>query len=153
MPGNNYTANKTLTSPGADAHLYTNRAIASRMGWLAEFGLGGQATTSTAARYHVGRASTNGITPTNLTATKVNPFTAAATLFATGSWATPPVLPAGDEGLFKTGWNGHGGIIRWLAAPGQEFVFMGTATSESEIVHENVDASGPTFTAWCMWGE
>jgi len=153
MPGNYYNASKFLTAPGADALVFTARAIASRLGWVVEFGGGGEATTSTKMRTVASRASTVGITPVDLTEQKGNPLTVAATLFCSTSFGTDPVITAGDEGLWQSGWNAHGGIFRWLAAPDQGWGFFGTAASESEISWENRLASGGDATYWMMWGE
>lgn len=40
-------------------------------------------------------------------------------VYANAAWATGPTKVAGA--LFGTAWNAYGGVVRWLAAPGEEW--------------------------------
>lgn len=96
-----------------------------------EISFGGEATTSTAMRTRFTR-SASGSTPVAGDVQKVHPN--AATNLVTfakntgggdGGWTTQPTLTAGA--LYVASWNAHGGVIRWLAAPGEEFILHGAA--------------------------
>jgi hypothetical protein len=86
-----------------------------------EVSWGGETTTSTAMRTRIARDSivgTGGRTAGNVQ--KLNMHMAANAVFFSTTYATlQPTILVGA--LFGTSWNAHGGVIRWLAAPGEEF--------------------------------
>lgn len=95
-------------------------------GSVLEVSWGGEVTTSTAMRTRIARASTQGTTTTAGNVQKIHSRAPTNTIvFATSAWTTQPTLSAG--GLFETSWNAHGGVVRWLAAPGEEFIIIGSA--------------------------
>jgi len=87
---------------------------------------GGFITTSTAMTTRVARPTTGGITPVPGVAAVLSPFHTAANkvefIKGPAGWTTEPVLATNEADLFAESWNAHGGVVRWLAAPGEEFV-------------------------------
>lgn len=107
-------------------------AAANESGCVLEVHWGGQATTSTAMQTSIAR-SASGSTLTAGDVQKLHPNTPTNLMDfvkntggADGGWTTQPTLTAGA--LFAESWNAHGGVVRWLAAPGEEFVIIGAAT-------------------------
>ena len=79
--------------------------------------VGGESTTSTAARIAIQR-STGGTTPTNQTLEKMSTRSpAAAGTFAT-TWSAQPSLSG--SALLYHAFNTFGGTDRWVSAPGEE---------------------------------
>lgn len=105
---------------------------------LLEVFMGGQATSSAPGLMIVARDSTIGATLTALSTgnsfAALNPFSAAL--------AAPPVpfvaattVPqrSATLGLLNLSFNAFGGIVRWVAAPGEEIGIYGTAANLGEI--------------------
>lgn len=97
-------------------------AAASEDGKIIEFGIGGEVTTSTAGRIRLARSS-GGTVPVSADVQQRHPNSPVALIQAADDWTAQPTLDAGA--LFGTSWNLHGGVIRWLAAPGEEFEIIG----------------------------
>ncbi len=111
---------------------------------------GGNVTTSSAQTTDVSR-STAGTTPTAGNPVALHPnsvATVAVTNIGPTGWATEPTLVAGS--LLSLSWNAHGGVVRWLAAPGEEFVVIGAATSNNISVR-NQNASNASATFGIIW--
>ena len=101
-------------------------AAAAEMGSILEVHWGGEVTTSTLMRTRVARSSGQAGAATLGNVAKINSRSAANLLdFALTYATTQPALDAGD--LFAESWNAHGGVVRWLAAPGEEFIIIGAA--------------------------
>lgn len=102
-------------------------AGASEQAAIKEVHWGGEATTSTAMHTRVARSSGQAGSTTTGNVEKIHPYSAANSVsFATTFATTQPTLEAGD--LFAVSWNCHGGVVRWLAAPDEEFILIGAAT-------------------------
>jgi len=125
-------------------------AAANEYGLIEEFHMGGEATTSTAMRTDVTRNGTNGATPTAGDVQKLHPFSQTNVIAFTKSWGTQPTVAAGN--LWSESWNAHGGVIRWLAAPGEEFVILDATAGENEISCEAGVGTGVS-TYGCIWRE
>jgi hypothetical protein len=92
-----------------------------------EVSMGGQATTSTAMSTRIARSSGQTGSSSAGNTEKLHPGHATKRAgFVLTFATTQPTLEAGD--LFAPAWNAHGGSIRYLAAPGDEFVLVGAAT-------------------------
>ena len=104
--------------------------VASKSGRIIEFSWGGEATTSTAMRTRIAKDSAVGTgarTAGNVQKTKT--FAPANGVFFSTTYATTqPTISAGA--LWGTSWNAHGGVVRWLAAPGEEFELVGAESIE-----------------------
>ena len=116
-----YTAFQPKTNVITDDLLALD-AAAGEDGAVMEFSIGGEVTTSTAGRVRLSRSS-GGTVPVAADVQQRHPNSPGPRIQAVDSWTAQPTLDAGA--LFGTGWNAHGGVIRWLAAPGEEFEVVG----------------------------
>lgn len=96
----------------------TVRATVQEVSW------GGGASSSTPMETTVVRTSSAGTTPpaaANVQRLDQTLTTAGNSdnCYANAAWATGPTKLAGA--LFGAAWNSYGGVVRWLAAPGEEF--------------------------------
>jgi hypothetical protein len=125
-------------------------AGASKSGKIIEVSWGGEATTSTAMCTRVARGSGQTGNTTAITNAKKHPNSPSSGLVLGSTFATTqPTLDAGD--LFATSWNAHGGVIRWLAAPDEEFVIIGAST-ETVICNRN-SVGTATSSYHTVWSE
>lgn len=123
---------------------------AGEFGRILEVHWGGEATTSTAMHTRIARSSGQSGAATAGNVAKLGPNNPTNTLtFGTTFATTQPTLDAGD--LFAQSWNAHGGVVRWLAAPGEEFVLIGAST-ETVISCRNTVGTG-TSTYGTIWEE
>ena len=94
--------------------------------------LGGYASSSTPMQTAIYRTTSGGTTPpaagnvARLDQTLTAPGNSAS-FYANAAWGTGPTLAAGA--LFGTAWNSYGGVVRWLAAPGEEWDLALSATA------------------------
>ena len=125
--------NSTITPSIGDPNLSLESA-SDEFGAIMEFSWGGEVTTSTVMNTSFARAAEGtGAPATAITAQLFVENQPAVSLVISGGdhATTPPPKAAGD--LWATSWNAHGGVIRWLAAPGEEVWLLGLAT----VVLEN----------------
>lgn len=116
-----------------------------------EFYIGGMATTSTVAGMTVAYSSTLGVTPTALASPGSDgPLIVNATALVSGSTVvsyfaagTGPI-PSSSSTLPKLALalNLFGGIVRWVAYPGEEWTLIGNAVNGGEIVLWNSSTHG-----------
>ena len=118
---------RSITPSTTDDNL-TLAAGASEQAAVIEVSWGGEATTSTAMHTRNARSSGQTGSATLANTEVIHPYgTATSPVRAITTFATTqPTLENGD--LFATSWNAHGGVIRWLAAPGEEWILIGAAT-------------------------
>jgi len=99
---------------------------------IQEVTMGGELTSSTAMRTRVIRDSAVGTgarTAGNVQRMDQTVTSAGnAAFFSTVYASSVPTPVAGALGTFS--WNANGGYIRWLAAPGQEFLLTGANSIE-----------------------
>lgn len=134
-------------TPVAGVALWVLETVSGILARVVEVSWGGEVTTSTAMRTRIARDSAIGTgarTAGNLQKTNLK-SPANGAFFSTTYGSTQPTISAGA--LFGTSWNAHGGVVRWLAAPGEEFEIVdaislecrqdvGTATSSYGVVFE-----------------
>lgn len=105
---------------------------------VSEIFLGGQAGSSAPQYVNVSRDSTVGVTPTALSTGSSD----AALDPATAALAAPavPFVTAGTQpqrsatlGLLNLSFNAFGGLVRWVAYPGEELVLLGNTASFGEL--------------------
>ena len=113
-----------------------------------EVSWGGESTTTTAMATRVARSDSQTGATTAGSVAKGHPNAATNLVaFATTFATTQPTLNAGD--LFMTSWNSHGGVVRWLAAPGEEFVLIGATTEICISCRNSVGVGVSSYgTAW-----
>ena len=114
---------------------------------IQEVTMGGELTSSTAMRTRVRRDNAVGVgARTAGSVQRLDQCTATAgnaAFFSTNYTTTAPTNVAGGLGVFS--WNANGGYIRWLAAPGEEFIIsivasisavadVGTGTSSYSVI-------------------
>lgn len=135
-----YTASRgavTVVTTASTTDLIVIEAGSSRMLKILEVGWGGEATTTTALRTRLALASTAG---TSITGTvdvvKQIPATDPTNAFVTGTSSTSPTYAAGNLIPFSS-WNAHGGVVRWLANPGEEFVLVQAVTGGKQVALRN----------------
>jgi len=105
---------------------------------------GGETTTSTAMCTRVARSSGQTGATSAVTVAKTHPNSpTAGTILASTFATTQPTLDGGD--LFAESWNAHGGVVRWLAAPGEEFVLIGAATETVISCRNSVGTATSTY--------
>lgn len=139
-----YTAFEAKTNVITDDLLAVD-AAATEDGKIIEFGIGGEVTTSTAGRVRLSRSS-GGTVPVAADVQQRHPSSPAPVIQAADDWTAQPTLDVGA--LFGTGWNLHGGVIRWLAAPGEEFEIIG---AEQLSLRETLGAVALSGTL--IWSE
>lgn len=89
--------------------------------------LGGQATASAANNVTLGRCTGAGTTPVAVTMSPLHSSSLAAGVVCNNSYGAGGAPTAGVVLLYLPV-NGNGGIVRWLAAPGEEIFSQGAAT-------------------------
>ncbi len=67
--------------------------------------------------------SSGGTVPVSADVQQRHPNSVVNTIQGVDAWTAQPTLDAGA--LMGTGWNLHGGVVRWQAAPGEEFELVG----------------------------
>jgi len=141
-----FGADFSLTPTVGDPNI-TLESVTDTFGLILEWGFGGEVTTSTIMRTGIHRAAEGVGARTDVVEGIYQEGASASSLFSTSAFnTTQPAVEAGP--LWQRSWNAHGGVIRWLAAPGQEPTLLGVAT----IVLEN--AVGTALSNYgFVWGE
>jgi hypothetical protein len=112
---------------------------------VVELFIGGEATASTVNRMALRRLSTNAITPTNQTPAALNPLSAASVSQGYVAAGTGPTI-ASTQHLTNMALNVFGGVIRWVAAPGEEVYATASAVPNGELVLDSISGVGPVST-------
>lgn len=122
-----YSASLKSITPNTADDNWALTAGAAKSSKIIEVHWGGETTTSTAMCTRVARSSGQTGATSAVTVAKLHPNApTAGTVLASTFATTQPTLDGGD--LFAESWNAHGGVVRWLASPGEEFVIIGAAT-------------------------
>lgn len=112
---------------------------ANRAARIIEFFVGGEATSSSVNRMTLRRHSTNAGTPAAgnelfaTTVAPISPLSGAAGATITYNQATTNPTTANLNPISIWAFNSFGGVIRWVAAPGEEIWMMGATANLSEI--------------------
>lgn len=145
-----YGAYKRSVAQSTTVDWWTLTAGASKSGRIQEFSWGGEITTSQQMCTRVARSDSQTGTTTAITNAKLHPNSPTSGMVVASTFATTqPTLQTGD--LFALSWNAHGGVVRWLAAPGEEFVLIG-ATVEINISCRGTVGT-QTATSGLIWIE
>jgi hypothetical protein len=124
---------------------------AGDVGKVTGIGWGGRGTTSTGYRTRWGRATTNGATPTAITAGGGN--SSQTNLCTYNTYGTAPVLAADPIALFAIDWNlvGGGGVIM-LPSSGGWYV-VGTAAPYAMIACGNIAGADANLSSYMICHE
>lgn len=99
---------------------------------IVEVFVGGEATSSTVNLMVLRRWATNAATPTDVVPGKLNPLSAAAVSQSYQTASTQPTS-ATTAHLLNLSFNAFGGVIRWVAAPGEEIWATAATAPNGEI--------------------
>ena len=108
---------------------------------VVEVFVGGEATSSTVNRMAYRRCSTNVGTPTGVTPGGLNPASQAS-LGAGYTLATTGPTIASTAHLLDVPFNAFGGVVRWVAAPGEELYQSSVTAPNSECVFDSISGTG-----------
>ncbi len=139
-------------TPVAGVANWVLETVAAVFAKIIEVSWGGELTTSTAMRTRVARDSATGTgSRTSANIQKIQNHSPTNSAFVSTTYATlQPTIVAGA--LFGTSWNAHGGVVRWLAAPGEEFVAYDGTAANANI--ENRADAGTGLSSYAMiWEE
>jgi hypothetical protein len=123
-------------------------AAAGETGRIVQVAWSGGATSTVAIRTRLCRASTAGSSPTTaVDVQKAWPGPTAALDCVTT--VTSPTRQAGNLLPFET-WNGHGGVIRYHAGPGELLLLLGDVTGFAQAMLRNEAgvADGSCGVSW-----
>jgi hypothetical protein len=125
-----FVASVTPAAAGTTNDALTFTGAASGRSRIHEVSVSGLSTTSVANTLCLYRPSTLGITPTALSPAPKPVDVDGATMLGTvaSGWATQPVVTSSPP-LLNLGCNSNGGVYRWVAKPGEEISYRGTATA------------------------
>lgn len=137
-------------TPASGVANWVLEGVSTSVGAVEEVSWGGEVTTSTAMRTRIARDSAVGTgSRTAGNAQRLDQTTTTpgnAIFFSTTYATTQPTIANGA--LFGGAWNAHGGFVRWLAAPGEEFLLIGAASLECRQ-----DVGTATSTFHVIWRE
>lgn len=108
---------------------------------VTEFFIGGEATASTVNRMALRRASTNSATPTDIAPAALN-FNSQACLSRGSVAATTGPTIASTQHLANVALNTFGGVVRWVAAPGEEIWAALATAPNSELILDSISGTG-----------
>lgn len=121
---------------------------------ISEFAFGGEASASTPMRTRIARDSAVGTgtrtagSVQRLDYSTVTPGNAA--FFSTAYASTAPTIQAGALNPVQS-WNAFGGVIRWLAAPGEEFLLQYLSANQSIECRADLGAGASSYGV--VWSE
>ena len=121
--------------------------IANQFSLVMEWGFGGEVTASTLMRGGSSRAAEGVGARTAVTPGIYNEGATASSTFLSSTFnTTQPAIEGGY--MWERSWNAHGGVVRWLAAPGQEISLLGVST----VILENTVGAALANYGF-VWGE
>ena len=138
-------AHADAASSLADNSYHGLRTETSNQIRVSEVFIGGEATSSTVNRMAVRRLSTNASTPTNKTPGPMHPWSAASAANHYSAATTGPTI-ASTVHLLDLALNVFGGIIRWVAHPGEELYALNSTAPNGEIALDSISGTGVVST-------
>ena len=147
-----YSGDRSGITPATGVANWVLETVANVEAKVIEVSWGGEVITTTAMRTRIARDSAVGTgARTAGNVQKGNQHSPANTTFFSTTYATTqPTIVAGA--LFGTSWNAHGGVVRWLAAPGEEFqIFDAAAANASLECRQDVGVGTSTYNV--IWEE
>lgn len=147
--GQTFTATAYTTALTNATYLALKGGTSTQLIDVLEVLVSGMATASTVAAVELDRSSTIGTTPTALAAPNsdgpMNPATAALSSVPVSYVAAstgPQASNTTTDGRLNLGLNLFGGIIRWNAAPTQQWSILGSTAPLGESVLFNSSTGG-----------
>ena len=144
--GSQYSGDRASITPSTGVANWVLETASGNSCLVKEVSWGGESTTSTAMRSRIARDSVvgTGSRTAGNTQKRDQHSPANATFFSTTYATLQPSIYAGA--LFGTSWNSHGGVIRWLAAPGEEFnIYDAGATTASLECRQDVGVGTSSY--------
>lgn len=108
---------------------------------IVEAFVGGEATSSTVNRMAVRRLSTNATTPTDVVPAALNPLSQASLSQGYSAASTGPTI-ASTNHLLNLAFNAFGGVVRWVAAPGEELWASAQTAPNGQVVLDSISGTG-----------
>lgn len=136
-----YAVAREGATPVANETLLALTTAANEQGMIDEIFIGGEATSSTVNRMVLRRSTTNGTSATTQTPSEMDVRSSAALVQGATTWTTEPTTAAAPA-IWTTALNVFGGVVRWVAAPGQELVIQGATAGNSEVSFESASGTG-----------
>lgn len=130
-----------------NAHHTLDVSGGGRVVKIKEVFIGGEATSSTVNQMAIRRHSTNAAGGA-VAATRLNTLSVAANADIQGfvaPSATDPILASPGPtyvALINLSFNAFGGLVRWLAAPGEQLVMVGASAPDSQVSLSSVSGTG-----------
>ena len=131
--------------PLASNSYQSMHSLSAAMLKIIELFIGGEATASTVNRMALRRASTNSGTPTNQVPAALNYNSQAAVSQGSVAGTTGPII-ASTQHLANLALNAFGGVVRWVAAPGEEIWAGLAAAPNSETILDSISGIGVVST-------
>lgn len=144
-PGWTPVAHADAASSLANNSYHALRSTSTSTDRITEVYIGGEATSSTVNRMALRRLSTNGSTPTNQTPAALNPLSQAAVAQGYVAATTGPTI-ASTQHLNNFALNVFGGLVRWVAAPGEEIYVTASTAPNGEINLDSISGTGVVST-------
>ncbi len=135
-------AREGVTPVAGDVLLALTGDAVSEVGRINEVSVGGESGASNVNRMAVRRSTTNGVGPTTQTPAKMSPSSPAAYLSGATTFTTTQPSTAAAPAIWTYSLNTFGGVVRWVAAPGQELWVVGSAAGNSEVSLESSSGIG-----------
>lgn len=134
-----YSAPRTGFTPQATDTDLSVTSSGTTIDRVTEVFIGGEATASTVNQMQFRRHSAVGVTPTAITLVKLNNRSASAGATAASAFSTDPTL---GGILLNLAFNAFGGVIRWVAAPGEELYLVGGTAADTEAGLNSATGTG-----------
>lgn len=150
--GYKYAGHQLGITPATGVANWVLETVSGVEARVREFSWGGEVTTSTAMRSRIARDSAVGAgTRTAGNTQKLNQHSAAqGTFFSTTYATTQPTIVAGA--LWGTSWNAHGGVVRILLEPGEDFQLYDAAAANASL-ECRADVGTATSSYGVVWEE
>lgn len=147
-----YSGDRSGITPATGVANWVLETVSGVEAKIIEVSWGGEVITTTAMRSRITRDSAVGTgARTAGNVQKGNQHSPANGAFFSTTYATTqPTVVAGA--LFGTSWNAHGGVIRWLASPGEEFQIFDAAAANASL-ECRADVGTATSTYDVIWEE
>lgn len=121
------------------------RTTASSTSRIMDIQIGGESAAANVNRMALRRASTNAGTPTNIAPGLLNPLSAADVTQTYVAATTGPTI-ASTQHLGEFALNTFGGIVRHVAAPGEELYITASTAPNGELVLDSISGTGVVST-------